>query len=134
MAATVLYGEDGLRSAIGTHLGYSDWLHVTPERLALFAQATGDADATYFAISVSNMFLPQIVDVQGFAMGINYGTDAVRFPTVLRPVMSLRGGATLDDMADVKGGVQTRMMITIEDREGAPVCTIESISRWLTPS
>ena len=47
MAATVLYGEDGLRSAIGTHLGYSDWLHVTPERLALFAQANREKLAYY---------------------------------------------------------------------------------------
>ena len=134
MAATVLHGEDGLRSAIGTHLGYSDWLHVDAERLALFAQATGDPAATYLALSVSNMFLPQIVEVRGFAMGINYGTDAMRFPTVLGAGMTLRGGAALDDMVDVRGGVQTRMMITIEDREGAPVCTIESISRWLHAS
>ncbi len=129
--ATVLHGEDGVRAAIGSHLGYSDWLQIDAERLALFAEATGDADATYLAISLSNMFLPQIVEVQGFAMGINYGTDAVRFSTVLQPGMNLRGGASLHDIVDVKGGVQTRMMVTIEDSEGALVCTIESISRWL---
>lgn len=133
MAATVLHGEDGLRGAIGSHLGYSDWLHVDAARLALFAEATGDPDATYIAISLSNMFLPQIVDVQGFAMGINYGAGVVRFPTALLAGMSVRGGASLQDMAEVKGGVQTRMMITIDEREGAPVCTIESISRWLNP-
>ncbi|CAB4880099.1 unannotated protein [freshwater metagenome] len=136
MAATVLHGEDGLRSAVDAHLGYSDWLEVDAARIALFAQATGDIDATYLSISLSNMFLPQIVEVRGFSMGINYGTETVRFPTPLVAGTALRGGASLEELTEVRGGVQTRMLITIESRDaeglaGKPVCIIESISRWL---
>ena len=140
VAATVLIGEAGLRESVGNHLGYSEWLDMSAERLGLFAQATGDPDHTYLAISLSNMFLPQIVEVQGFSMGINYGTDAVRFPVPLRVGMRVRGGASLLDIAEVKGGVQTRMLITIETAAAAAadafgqseqVCVIESISRWL---
>ena len=136
MAETILYGEAGLRDAVGTHLGYSNWLDISRDRLELFARATGDADATYLAISLSNMFLPQIVEVQGFAMGINYGTDSVRFPSPLLAGTSVRGGASLLDVVDVRDGVQTRMLITIEHsavepHAGDPVCVIESISRWL---
>jgi acyl dehydratase len=141
VAATVLVGESGVRAAVGTHLGHSDWLEITDARLALYTQATGDPDATYLAIGLSNMFLPQIVEVQGFAMGINYGTDTVTFVRPLHAGMRVRGGAVLVDVADVKGGVnggvQTRMLITVEqDRDqehaqDAPVCVIESISRWL---
>jgi acyl dehydratase len=136
VAETILYGETGLREAVGMHLGYSSWLDISRDRLELFARATGDTNATYLAISLSNMFLPQIVEVQGFAMGINYGTDSVRFPSPLLAGTSVRGGASLLDVVDVRDGVQTRMLITIEHRAverdaGDPVCVIESISRWL---
>ena len=136
MAVTVLVGDAGVRDRVGSHLGHSEWLDITESRLALFAQATGDKAATYLAISLSNMFLPQIVEVQGFAMGINYGTDVVRLPVPMAAGMRVRGSASLLDVTDVKGGVQTRMLITIEQRgdngeSAEPVCVIESISRWL---
>jgi len=37
-----LAGLDELRSAVGTHLGYSQWHTVTQEQVDLFAEATGD--------------------------------------------------------------------------------------------
>jgi len=39
---TVLTGPDEARAAVGTHLGYSDWLEITQDRVNLFAEATGD--------------------------------------------------------------------------------------------
>lgn len=132
MAVTVLDGEASIRAAVGTHLGYSDWLMITQDSLELFASATGDSDATYLVLSVSNLFLPQIVEVHGFAMGINYGTNAVRFPVPLHPPQRLRGGATLDAVTAVAGGLQTEMTIEISTEDGDTVCSIESLSRWLT--
>ncbi len=131
MVATVLVSEAGVRAAVGSNLGHSEWLEITHDRLALFEQATGDNASTYLSISLSNMFLPQIVEVQGFAMGINYGTDAVRFPVPIAAGMRVRGSASLLDVVEVRGGVQTRMLITIEQVRGEPLCVIESISRWL---
>lgn len=132
MAATVLVGDGEVRAAVGTHLGYSDRVDISADRIEKFAQATGDADATYLALSLSNMFLPQIVEVRGFAMGINYGTDAVRFPSPIEAGACVRGGAELLAVEDVRGGIQTRMLITVEHQDGAPACVIESISRWLS--
>src|SRR5687767_5509527 len=37
MAATVFDGVDAVRAAVGQHLGYSDWLEITQERVNLFA-------------------------------------------------------------------------------------------------
>ena len=37
MAATVLNGIDAIREAKGTHLGYSDWITVSQERVNQFA-------------------------------------------------------------------------------------------------
>lgn len=42
MAVTTLRGIDAVRSALGTHLGYSDWLEITQDRVDVFADATGD--------------------------------------------------------------------------------------------
>src|SRR6476619_3227414 len=41
-AVVVLHGADEVRAAVGRHLGYSDWLEITQERVNLFAEATGD--------------------------------------------------------------------------------------------
>ncbi|HEY6317116.1 MAG TPA: MaoC/PaaZ C-terminal domain-containing protein, partial [Acidimicrobiia bacterium] len=40
--STEFHSVDELRAGIGTHLGYSDWLEITQERVDQFADATGD--------------------------------------------------------------------------------------------
>ena len=40
--ATTLEGIDGLKAAVGQHLGYSDWVEVTQDQVNQFADATGD--------------------------------------------------------------------------------------------
>jgi acyl dehydratase len=83
-------------------------------------------------MSLSNYFLPQIVEVQGFSAGINYGVDKVRFPSPVKVGESVRAGAELIDVTQVKGGLQTLMRITIEiDGNDRPACVIDAISRWL---
>ena len=37
-----IQGIAGLTELVGTHLGYSDWLEITQERVNTFADATGD--------------------------------------------------------------------------------------------
>lgn len=128
---TVLEGEADVRAAVGTDLGTTDWYTVTAGQLAAFAEATGDPDATYLSVSLSNMFLPQIVEVHGFAMGVNYGTEAVVLASVVKADDRLRANAKLTDVTDVRGGIQTRMTIVVESEAAGPTCTIESLSRWL---
>ena len=152
MAVTTFNGIDELRSAAGTHLGYSPWVEVTQEQVDTFAEATGDhqwihvdverANAEspfggpiahgYLTLSLTNLFLPQVVDVQGVAMGVNRGTGKVRFPSPVPVGSRLRAGVELVAVDDVTGGVDTTMVITVE-REGSdkPVCVVESLSRYL---
>ena len=35
-------GIAGLKELVGTHLGYSEWMEITQERVNTFADATGD--------------------------------------------------------------------------------------------
>ena len=150
-ARTVLDGIDAVRAAVGTHLGYSDWLEIDQDRVNTFADATGDHQWIhvdperakdgpfgaaiahgYLTMSLSNYFMPQIVETRGFSAGINYGVDKVRFPSPVKVGQSIRAGAEMIEVSEVKGGIQTLVRITIEIQGGErPACVIDSISRWL---
>lgn len=152
MASTVLNGLDEIRGAVGTHLGYSPWLTIDQQRVNLFAEATGDhqwihVDVErakdgpfgapiahgYLTLSLSNLFLPQILRVDGVDLGLNYGANKIRFMTPVKVGERVRGGGELVEVTDVPGGVQTLIRITIEiEGNPKPACVIESLSRWLT--
>jgi len=147
----VLQGIDGVLAAVGEDLGHSDWLEIDQARVDLFADATGDHQWIhvdperakdgpfggtiahgYLTLALSNLFLPQIVDVQGFSSGVNYGTDKVRFPAPVRVGARVRGRAELLGASELPRGVQTVMRVTIEiEGSDRPACVIEAISRYL---
>ena len=151
MAQTVLNGLDEVRAAVGRDLGTSDWLEITQARIDLFAEATGDhqwihVDPVraaagpfgstiahgYLTLSLSNAFLPEIVEVQGISMGVNYGVGKVRFPAPVPVGSRIRAQATLAAVDDVAGGVQATIVITVElEGSAKPACVIESMSRFL---
>ena len=151
MSVTTLNGPDDVRSRLGSHLGYSEWITIDQDRVNLFADATGDhqwihVDVEraasgpfgapiahgYLTLSLSNYFLPQIVEVQGFSAGVNYGVDKVRFPSPVKVGSRVRAGAELTAVSEVAGGLQTTIVITVEvEGSSKPACVIESLSRWL---
>ena len=147
----VIEGVDGVRQAVGRHLGWSPWLELTQDRIDQFAEATGDRQwihvdpgrakegpfgATiahgYLTLSLVNYFLPQVVEVQGIAMGVNYGLNRVRFPAPVLVGSRVRGGVELSAAEEVSGGVQTSMIVTVEIEGGErPACVAEVLSRYL---
>ena len=151
MAQTVLNGIDEVRKAVGNHLGYSDWLEITQDRVNQFAEATGDhqwihvdverAKAGpfgapiahgYLTMSLSNYFLPQIVDVQGFNMGVNYGVNKVRFPSPVLAGSRIRAGAEIAEVEEVSGGVQAIIRVTVElEGSAKPACVVENVTRYM---
>jgi acyl dehydratase len=152
--ATVFATPADLLSAVGTDLGATDWLEVTQERVDLFAEATGDHQWIhtdperakdgpfggtiahgYLTLSLVNLFLPDLVDVQGIAMGINYGADKVRFPAPVPVGSRIRGRAQLtgaDEVTGETGAVQARVTVTVEvEGQEKPACVVETISRFV---
>jgi acyl dehydratase len=147
---TVFETPAELLGAVGKHLGYSDWLEITQERIDLFAEATGDHQWIhvdperaakgpfgrtiahgYLTQSLVNHFLPQILDVRGISMGVNYGADRVRFPAPVPVGSRIRAGAELIRAEEVKGGVQAVVRVTVEIEGGdRPACVIDTISRY----
>jgi acyl dehydratase len=148
--ASVFKTPADLKNAVGRHLGYSEWLEVAQDRIDKFAEATGDhqwihvdpvrAKAGpfgaciahgYLTLSLVSCFLPQIVEVHGIRMGVNYGTDRVRFPAPVRVGSRIRGGGELLKVEDVKDGVQATVRVTVEiEGQERPACVVDTISRF----
>ena len=140
-----------LIDTIGEHLGYSDWIVVDQERIDLFAEATGDkqwihvdpqkaSDGPfgktiahgYLTLSLTNFLLPEIFQVDGISMGVNYGTDRVRFPAPLMVGSMVRAGAELVAVTEIEGGVQTVVRATVEiEGMEKPACVVDSLSRFI---
>ncbi len=151
--ATVFASPDELLSAVGNHLGHSDWVTVDQGRIDMFAEATGDhqwihvdpeAAASgpfgttiahgYLTLALTNLLLPEIVRVEGISMGINYGVNRVRFPQPVLVGSRLRASATLTSAEELPGGsgVQTVITVTVEiEGQAKPACVVESVSRFL---
>jgi acyl dehydratase len=148
---TTFNGVDEVIAAEGDHLGYSDWMTIDQERINTFADATGDHQWIhvdpdkakdgpfgstiahgYLTMSLSNAFLPSLINVENVSMGINYGVNKVRFPAPVPVDSEIRAGAELASVEEIDGGVQCIIKITME-RKGAdrPVCVIESVTRYM---
>jgi acyl dehydratase len=149
---TVFATPDALLAAVGTDLGRSDWIEITQERVDQFADATGDhqwihvdperaaAESPYggtiahgyLTLALTNLFLPQLIEVQGISMGINYGAAKLRFPAPVPVGSRVRGHGTIAAADEVAGGVQTTIVLTVEIEGGdKPACVVESLSRWM---
>ena len=149
--STVFKTPADLKNAIGQQLGVSDWLEIKQDRIDKFADATGDHQWIhvdpkrakdgpfgaciahgYLTQALVNHFLPQIMEVQGISMGVNYGADRLRFPAPVPVGSRVRGSAELLEAEDTKdGGVQTKVRVTVEiEGKDRPGCVIDTISRF----
>lgn len=149
MTPRLLSGADELKAAVGQHLGYSEYIDITQDRVNQFADATGDhqwihVDVEraksgpfggpiahgYLTLSLGPMLYPTVVRVEGFSMGVNYGANKVRFPSPVPVGSRLRLGVKLLDVEDVSGGVQMTMEFTFEcEGSSKPSCVAEIIFR-----
>jgi acyl dehydratase len=149
---TVFATPDDLLGATGADLGHTDWIEITQDRVDQFAEATGDhqwihvdperaaAESPYggtiahgyLTLALTNLFLPQLIEVRGISMGVNYGAAKLRFPAPVPVGSSVRGHGAITEAEAVAGGVQTTIVITVEVEGGTkPACVVESLSRWL---
>lgn len=140
-----------LLDQVGTDLGATEWVQVTQERINTFADATGDhqwihvdpqkaADGPfgapiahgYLTLSLTNLFLPELLVVENISMGVNYGVNKVRFPSPVVVGSRIRGRGQVTEVTEINGGVQAVITITVEIEDtDKPACIVESISRFL---
>lgn len=140
----------GLIGEEGTLLGPTDWLTIDQGRVDGFARVTGDdqwihVDVEraragpfggtiahgYLTLSLVNYFLPQLIEVRGTSMGINVGSDRLRFLAPVRVGSRIRGAGEIIEVGEVKGGIQSVVRVTVEiEGDDKPACTIDTISRY----
>jgi acyl dehydratase len=152
MATRTINGLDELRTLAGEHLGYSDYLEVTQDRVNAFAEATGDhqwihVDVErakqgpfggpiahgYLTLSLGPMLGDEVWNVQGVAMGVNYGIDKLRYPAPVPVGAKVRLGVRVLDVTEIAGGAQAKMEYTFEVEGAAkPSCVAEVLFRLYT--
>ena len=141
---------EDLTALVGTHLGYSDYLNVTQEQVNRFAEATGDHQWIhvdperaasgpfghtiahgYLTLSLVPVLLATVLRVEGVAMGVNYGTNKVRFTAPVPVGADIRAGATLAALDEVAGGVQVVLDVIVEVRDAPkPSCVAQVVFRY----
>ena len=136
-----------LPGLIGTEVGVSDWVQITQERVNLFAEATGDHQwihvdverATreiggpiahgYLTLSLIPFLSAGMLPVKGVTRGVNYGSDKVRFTSMVRVGKRVRLRQKLIGAEPKAGGMQIKNLCTIEiEGEERPACVAETIS------
>lgn len=139
---------DELRAAKGEHLGTGEWHTIDQDQVNLFADATGDhqwihvdverAKAGpfgapiahgYLTLSLLPTLMKEVYRVDGLKMGVNYGSDKVRFPSPVKVGSRVRASAELIDVVDTKQGTRATVRATIEvEGQDKPACVADTLS------
>ncbi|WP_338445580.1 MaoC family dehydratase [Pelagerythrobacter marensis] len=134
----------------GVQLGPTEWLAIEQSRVDGFAEVTGDhqwihVDVErakdgpfggtiahgYLTLALVNRFLPDLVEVRGFAHAVNIGADRLRFLAPVPVGSRIRAAGEIVKVEDISGAIQSTVRVTIEIEGGdKPACTIDTISRY----
>jgi len=149
---TTIKAED-FSSLVGRELDPSPWIEITQDRVNQFAEATNDfqfihvdpekAAETPFGGTIAHGFLTlsmlsylnaqSAVVPEGLVMGINYGSDKVRFLAPVRVGKRIRSLQTILNVKEKSPGqwlLKTRITVEIEG-EGSPALIAEILSMWV---
>jgi len=143
---------EALRVWVGKEIGLSEWLHVTQERIAQFAEATEDRQWIHFnpgrALTkspyggtiahgfltlslVSHLTRTVLKFESGPKLAVNYGLNRVRYPAAVRADSRIRARVTLLGLNDVPGALDATYAVTVEsDQSNKPTCIAEWIVRY----
>lgn len=135
---------------VGDQFGPSEWLEIDQQRIDRFAEATDDPQWIHvdpvraaegpFGTTIAHGFLTLSLLVRfwyevgpkdgEYRMGINYGSNKVRFPSPVPVGSRLRGHFTVAAIEEIEGGIQLTLN-GVAEREGQekPVCAAELVFR-----
>jgi acyl dehydratase len=146
-----LRSVDDALGRIGYSLGVSSWLTVTQDLVTAFAKTTGDeqwihvdperARSGPFGVCVAHghltlslaggRFFHEIVKTSA-RMGVNYGSDKVRYPAPVRVGARIRGNAQVVAASKIEdSAVQLTVRMTVEiENEPRPGCVADIVARY----
>jgi acyl dehydratase len=146
-------GVEGMKALLGREIGPSEWRQVTQADIDDFARLSGDDQWIHVdverarrespfgtTIAHGNLTLSlidglrrELMSSSGFALGVNYGWNKVRFPAPVPAGARVRARAELLEVEEVGGGwwqVVTRFTVEVEGAE-KPCCVADSVGRAL---
>lgn len=144
---------EDFKNCAGTELEPSEWLKIDQERIDCFADATSDhqfihvdaekAAATPFGSTIAHGFLtlsllshlmgPTMLIPRGTVMGINYGSDKVRFIQPVKVNARVRTKCKITDVKARPGGqFMVKVAVTVEiEGERRPALMADILSLYI---
>jgi acyl dehydratase len=151
MTNSIAAGE--LLSLAGKDLEPSEWLEITQERIDQFADATNDhqfihtdaekAAQTPFGGTIAHGFLTlsllsyllsqNSIAPEGTVMGLNYGSDKVRYLTPVKAGQRIRAQQKVIEVAEKRPGQWLcKIAVTVEiDGESTPALIAEILTMFI---
>jgi len=156
MATVEAQGVEGMQSLVGREIGPSGWRTVTQGDIDAFAELSGDhqwihvdverakAESPFgttiahgnLTLSLVDGFRGELIAATGFALGVNYGWNKIRFPAPVPVDSKVRAKAEVVSVEEVGGGwwqVVTRFTIEVEGGE-KPCFVGDSVTRVMAPA
>jgi acyl dehydratase len=156
MATVEVQGVEGMKELVGREVGPSGWRTVTQADVDSFAELSGDhqwihvdperarSESPYgttiahgnLTLAMVDGFRGELMSATGFALGVNYGWNKIRFPAPVPVDSRIRAKAELVSFEEVGGGwwqAVTRFTIEVEGGE-KPAFVGDSVTRVMAPS
>jgi acyl dehydratase len=153
MAVAEAQGIEGLKALIGQEIGPGEWREVTQADIDSFADLSGDHQWIHvdteraerespfgttiahgnLTLSMIDGFRLELIASSGFALGVNYGWNKVRFPAPVPAGSRVRARAEVVSVDEVGGNwwqVVTRFTVEVEGSD-KPCCVGDSVGRAL---
>jgi acyl dehydratase len=145
-----------MRSLVGQEVGPSEWRRVTQADIDAFAELSGDhqwihvdterakSESPYgttiahgnLTLSMVDGFRGELISASGFALGVNYGWNKIRFPAPVPVDSRIRARAeviSVDEVGDGWFQVVTRFTVEVEGAE-KPSFVGDSVTRVMAPA
>ncbi|MFJ6418944.1 MaoC family dehydratase [Paeniglutamicibacter sp. NPDC091659] len=148
----IFNGIDDFAQVVGEEIGVTEWRTITQEDIDAFARVTNDhqwihVDTEraafgpfgttlvhgYLTLSLVSGFMFNTYRIDGLSMGVNYGSNKVRYPAPVLVGSRVRGRVKLVSLERQDSWAQSTVQVTVEqelDGEAKkPGCVAEVVSR-----
>jgi len=153
MATAEVNGVEGMKALVGQEVGPSEWRTITQADIDTFAELSGDhqwihvdperakTESPYgttiahgnLTLATVDGFRTELISSTGFALGVNYGWNKIRFPAPVPVDSKIRCKAEVVSVEEKGAGwyeVVTRFTIEVEGGD-KPCFVGDSVTRVL---
>ncbi|HEY5346871.1 MAG TPA: MaoC family dehydratase [Rhizomicrobium sp.] len=140
---------ENLASMTGQEMGVSEWLRIDQDRIDKFAEATNDHQWIHVNVEMAKAMLPdgktiahgyltlslipgltgELMQVEGVTRAINYGSNKVRFVSMVQVGSKVRARVKLVAVEPKSGGLLMTNEVTMEvEGSERPAFVAETLS------